>query len=453
METGDSVTIDRSRSGRLTAWFTLSILVLAYICSFLDKMILSLLVIPIKADLGLSDIQISLLQGMSFAIIFTLAGLPLGRLVDRANRVWILSIGIVIWSMMTTFCALAQNFWQLFLLRMGVGAGEASVTPVAYSLIPDYFPRESLGLAMGLFSLGASLGVGFSFIIGGLVVDYATSAGTISVPVIGDIRSWQLVFLIIGIPGLLVAGLMLLVPEPRAARAKKVDSKRHDVTLTLGEVMAFFKKNKRLIFLHHFSLSMASMAAWGIMSWTPAFIARSLEWSQSMIGLVLGASIAIFGTIGVVGGGWLGDRLIRSGDPCGRLTVISFALLLSFLGAVTFPLMQSPVPLALAFGVHILGAWMVVSNGAAILQQIFPANLRGQGAATYMLATNLVGVGLGPTSVALLTDYVFGDTQMLRYSLLIAPPAAIAAAFYAFWLLRAPLRELDQRRLAGVAQI
>ncbi len=415
-------------------------------------MILSLLVVPMKSDLGLSDIQISLLQGMSFAIFFTLAGLPLGRLVDRSNRVWIMSIGIAIWSVMTTFSALAQNFLQLFLLRMGVGAGEASLTPAAYSLIPDYFPRENLGLAMGIFSLGASLGAGLSFMIGGLVVDFATSTGTISVPVLGSLRSWQLVFLIVGLPGLLVAGLMLLLPEPRAARWKKVDSKPHPAPLALKEVIAFFKKNKRLIFLHHFSLSMASMASWGIMSWTPAFLSRSLDWPHSTIGFVLGGSIAIFGTIGVVSGGWLGDRLVRSGDPCGRLTAISLALLLSFLGAVTFPLMNSPVPLALAFGAHILGAWMVIGNGAAILQQIFPSSLRGQGTATYMLATNLIGVGLGPTSVALLTDYVFGDTQMLRYSLLIVPPAVIIIASFAFLLLRAPIRELNQRSMTGDAE-
>jgi MFS family permease len=198
---------------------------------------------------------------------------------------------------------------------------------------------------------------------------------------------------------------------------------------------------------------MASMASWGIMSWTPAFVARSMGWSQSKIGFVLGASIAIFGTIGVVGGGWLGDRLIRSGDPCGRLTAISLALLISFLGAVIFHFLHNRVLLAVAFGFHILGAWMVVGNGAAVLQQIFPDRLRGQGTATYMLATNLIGVGLGPTSVALLTDYVFEDTQMLRYSLLISPPAAIVVASIAFLLLRAPFRQLKERRLTGAEGI
>jgi len=435
---------------KLIAWFTLLILVLAYTCAFIDKVILSLLVIPIKNDLGLSDTQISLLQGFSFALFFALAGLPLGRLVDRSNRIWLASIGIAAWSLMTAACALAQNFWQLFLLRMGVGAGEASLTPAAYSLIPDFFPGRSLGLAMGIFSLGASLGAGFSFMIGGYVVDFATTSGSITVPLVGDLRSWQLVFLIVGLPGLLIAGLTLLAPEPRAA-VQKV--KQMAPALPLREVKAFFVENRRLIFLHHFVLSMSALASWGIMGWTPAFMVRSLGWSSSQIGFMLGASIAVFGTIGVVGGGWLGDRLVRAGDPCGRLTAGTVAMILSFLGAITFPLMQSPVPFALAFGLHILGAWMIVGTGAAILQEIFPARLRGQGAATYMLATNLVGVGFGPTSVALLTDYVFGDTQMLKYSLLIAPPTALVLAIAALLIFRAPFRAMKQQGLAVPAGI
>ncbi len=453
METGDIPSIDKSRPSRLLAWFALCVLVIAYICAFIDKMIISLLVIPIRADLGLSDTQISLLQGLSFAIFFAFAGLPLGRLVDRSNRVWIASIGIATWSLMTTFCAFAQNFWQLFILRMGVGAGEASITPAAYSLIPDYFEGENLGLAMGIFSFGATLGVGLSFMIGGQVVEFASSAGSISVPIVGTLRSWQFVFLIVGLPGLLVAGFMLLVPEPRAAERNHVDDRQHPDSVAIKDVMAFFIKNRRVIFLHHFSLSMASMAAWGIMSWTPAYAARSLGWSPSMIGTLLGASIAIFGVIGVIGGGWLGDRLIRAGDQCGRLTASSLAMVLSFMGAVTFPFLKNPILLALAFGIHILGAWMIVGNGAALLQQIFPDRLRGQGAATYMLAINLIGVGLGPTSVALLTDYVFEDTQMLKYSLLMAPPAAIVLASIAFLLLRTPMKELIDRRLTEAAGV
>lgn len=447
MEKVDIASIGRSKPGRLLAWFALSVLVLAYICAFIDKIIISLLVIPIRADLGLSDTQISLLQGLSFAIFFAFAGLPLGRLVDRSNRVLIASIGIAAWSLMTSFCAFAQNFWQLFVLRMGVGAGEATITPAAYSLIPDYFDHQNLGLAMGIFSFGATLGAGISFMIGGLVVEFATSTGPISVPVVGTLKSWQLVFLIVGLPGLLVAGLMLLVPEPRAARRKGVGGRQPVASLELKDVMAFFIKNRRVIFLHHFSLSLASMSAWAIMSWTPAFTARSLGWSPSMIGTLLGASLAICGVIGVIGGGWLGDRLIRAGDQCGRITTCSLAMLISFAGAVTFPFMTNPALLTLAFGIHILGAWMVVGNGAALLQQIFPDRLRGQGAATYMLAINLIGSGLGPTSVALLTDYVFEDPQMLKYSLLIAPPAVIVLASVAFLLLRTSMREFNNRRL------
>ncbi len=196
------------------SWYVVTVLMLAYVFAFLDRQIIALLVDPIKRDIGVTDFQMSLLLGPAFAFFYVTLGIPVGRLADRRSRRTIIGIGIAIWSVMTAACGLAKTFTHLFLARIGVGVGEATLQPCATSVISDYFPREKRGRAISVYSMVLGIGAGLAFVLGGQVVAAVIDGPSIALPLIGEIYNWQIVFLIVGLPGLLVAGLMFTVKEP-----------------------------------------------------------------------------------------------------------------------------------------------------------------------------------------------------------------------------------------------
>jgi len=199
-----SVESDAERSER-QGWYLVVTLLIFYIFSFIDRQIISLLVEPIKRDLQVSDTQIGLLQGFAFAIFYTFFGIPIGRLADRVSRKKIIAAGVVIWSLMAALCGLAKNFSQLFLARIGVGVGEAALSPAAYSMITDAFPRQKLGRAFSFYNMGIPIGSGIALLVGGLVVVAVSGAGkTFTLPLFGEVRAWQFVFIVTGAPGLLL---------------------------------------------------------------------------------------------------------------------------------------------------------------------------------------------------------------------------------------------------------
>ena len=196
------------------AWFSVAVLVIAFIFSIADRIIIALLVDPIKTDLGLSDTDLGIMMGLAFAIFYALMGLPIGRLSDRHSRRSIIAVGIFLWSLMTAACGLARNFSELFLARVGVGVGEATLSPAAYSMIADSFPREKLGRAISVYQSGAFFGVGLALIFGGIAIRFAAGAESVDLPLIGTVAPWQMAFIAIGLPGILVAALMFTVKEP-----------------------------------------------------------------------------------------------------------------------------------------------------------------------------------------------------------------------------------------------
>lgn len=427
--------------GPTVAWFAIAVLMLAYTFSFIDRLILSLLVEPIKQDLNLSDVQISLLQGFSFALFYTLAGIPVGRLVDSRGRTTIIGIGIALWSTMTAVTALAQQYWQLFLARAGVGVGEATLVPAAYSMIGDLFAPDRRGLALGIFSSGTSIGAGLALIIGGYAISLITDAGARALPLIGTLEPWRLTFIYVGLPGLLVALLIKLVPEP--ARHLETPGGRSETrpSVPLREVFVYYRRHARVIVLHHAGLSLSAMAAYGIMSWAPAMLIRNHGWNTAEVGLITGSSILVAGTLGVIGGGWLGDARARRGSRSGRLDIACLSMVLAALGAASYPLQDSVWLIVPGFMLAMLGGFMVIACGAAALLDIMPNRLRGQATAVYFFVVSLAGIGTGPTVVALCTDYLFGDPAAVRYSLLVVPTVGFSAAAICFWASRRPFVE------------
>jgi len=225
-------------------WYAVFILLLAYILSFVDRIIMSLLVIPIQQDLGTSDAQMGLLMGFAFALFYTAIGVPIARLSDVKSRKIIVSVGIFLWSLMTAACGLAKSFFQLFLARIGVGVGEAALSPAAYSMITDFFPEEKLGRAISVYQSGGLFGGGLAFIIGGAVVSFIIGSKAISLPLIGFLQPWQIAFIVVSIPGILMALLMLTVTEPK----RKGMGQDLAQSVSVKDAVAFMFKNWKVYF-------------------------------------------------------------------------------------------------------------------------------------------------------------------------------------------------------------
>ncbi|MCC7259191.1 MAG: MFS transporter [Gammaproteobacteria bacterium] len=412
----------------------------AYALSFVDRLILSLLVEPIRHDLHLTDIQISLLQGFSFAIFYTLAGIPVGRLVDAGRRTVIIAIGITLWSLMTATCGMVQHYWQLFIARAGVGVGEATLGPAAYSLLGDLFAPAERGLALGIFSAGTSIGAGLALIIGGQAIDLISAGGARSLPWLGTLQPWQLTFLYVGLPGVLVAGLVLLIPEPVRRDDTPAPTGGSGTTVSLPETIGHFRRHAVTIVLHHLAMGLSGMAGYGILAWAPTMLMRVHGWGPAEAGTLIGACILAAGTLGVIAGGALGDLLLRRGQTTGRLDAAALAMALGAAGAVSYPFQQSLPALAACFTIAMLGAFMVIGCASAVVLDITPNRLRGLATAVFFFVTSVLGVGLGPTMVALVTDYVFGHPQAVREALTIVPTLGFLLAGTCFIAARNPYR-------------
>ena len=208
----------------------------AYMVAFIDRQILSLLIQPIKEDLGITDTQIGLLAGLAFAIFYSFIGIPIAKLADKQNRVTIISLGVALWTFMTALCGLTKTYFYLFLARIGVGVGEAALSPAAYSMIADYFPKEKLGRAIGIYVIGLYLGAGIAMLVGSAVISLVSSLPPIDLPYYGNIKPWQLTFLLVSIPGILVLLLMLTVNEPQRSNYMSSDVPKES---TFREVVTY----------------------------------------------------------------------------------------------------------------------------------------------------------------------------------------------------------------------
>jgi MFS family permease len=425
-------TNERSYPNPVYAWYVVFVLFLAYTLSFVDRQIMSLLIEPIKRDLAISDTQISLLHGFAFAIFYTVLGIPIGRLADSKNRCFIISVGIFIWSFMTATCGLAKTYWFLFMARIGVGIGEASLSPAAYSMISDYFPKEKRSTPISLYTMGVFVGAGISFIVGGAVVEITSRASDIILPVIGQIHPWQLTFFIVGIPGIVFVGIMTSVQEPvrRDLLISDENSTKKDLSIT--ESVKYLRTYWKAYFSHMLGFSLMGTLTYTYFAWTPTFFIRTYHWSASEIGFALGFIVLILGTLGIVIGGFNADIFLKGGslDAYLRITIFAAAGILLFGTAAA--LMPNPIPalILLCPTVFLLG--FPVGLAPAALNFITPNQLRGQVIALYLFLVNLIGLGVGPTAVALITDYVFRDTSALCYSMAIFTFITASAAIVVF---------------------
>jgi MFS family permease len=396
-----------------------------------DRGIMSLLVQPIKADLKLSDFNMSLLMGVAFALFYALAGLPLSRFIDRNNRKNILAVALAVWSTATVFCGLAQNFIQLFLARVFLGAGESVNGPSIFSIISDSFPKERLPRAIALMQLGVTAGGAFSLIMGAIVIHALTGVPDQHIPLIGVIRWWQLVFIVIGLPGLLVALLLAMtVKEPvrrgvlNPAAVKQVGM-RH--------VLAYVFRHRSVFGPMYGSMAISALGM-GALSWGPAFYQRTFGWQPAQIGMTLGLVNLVCTPIGLFGGVWVYEKLVKRGVVTAPMQVVVWGRLIALPAAIALPLMpQAWMAIALsAFSGMAIG--FTGSSQNAALQIITPNEMRGQATAIFLFLYSVVGNGLSPSIIALITDFVFRDESQLKYAMLTTAIMFGPLSLLVFWL-------------------
>jgi MFS family permease len=394
------------------AWYVVAVLTLANVSGFVDRQILSLLVRPIQRDFGISDTQMSYLLGLSFAVFYSVLGIPIARWADRSSRKTIIGGGVALWSVFTSLCATASTYGRLFVMRLGVGVGEASLQAPGVSLIADYFPRERLSRAMSVYSLGIFVGSGLAYLIGGWVVGFAAAAGTVDVPLIGSIHPWQTVFLAVGLPGLAVALLIFTLREPpRSANAAAQPS--------FGEFLAYVAAHKVTYLTHGLGFAISAAVNFALAGWIPTLLVRAYGWNEGRAGIVQGSLTITLGVVGVLAGGRIADRYVARGKIDGPIRVGIIGAIGMLISGTAFPLMPTATLAIVCLGVVNFFAAFPWGAASAAAAEMVPTELRAQGAALFFLLLNLISQTLGPLSVALFNDHVFGRGAGVRYSIAI----------------------------------
>jgi MFS family permease len=415
---------DSSFPSPIAAWYSVGVLMLMYIFSFIDRTTISLLVEPIKRDLHISDTQIGMLQGLAFVLLYTFLGLPIARLSDRHSRRAIIAAVVFIWSIMATLCGLARSATQLFIARVGVGVGEAALSPAAYSIITDSFPRSKLGGAFGVYNIGITIGAGTALLVGGIVVGAVSHSGvTYTLPLFGEVRAWQMVFIVTGAPGMLLPLLLLTFREPKRRGVLRTGSTGQPLAEPLkpplSEVLNYVWLNREFYGLHFVALALLAMCGYCVAAWLPTALVRAYPVSYGQVGKVLGVSTILMNSSGMILAGVLCDRLTRQGWKDAPIIVA----LISACGIATFsclpPVMPS-VPLVWV-AIFVAGLTFNAYNGVGpmAVNQVTPNQYRAQVSAVYLFVVNAIGLGIGPTLVPFLNDHVFHDPAKIRFSLVI----------------------------------
>lgn len=416
-------------------WYATGVLALLYWFSVLDRFIIGLMVDPIKHDLGLTDLQFGILHGSAFAITFSLVGLLAGALADRFNRRWVIYAGVTVWSLATAACGFAQSFWHLLIARVGVGAGEATLNPCATSMITDLFPRQRLTTALAVYAMGSTVGSGCAYLFGGLIVTMVAASATFSLPLIGEMRSWQATFFIVGVPGALISLLIFAVPEPvrRGQRAglREKGSFWRDALENYLALFRFIRKRGHFFLFHYAGFGLATMLVTGAGTWYPAYIGRNFGWKADRIGLYLGLTLVISGIIGKLIGGLAVDAMYRRGSFDAQFRWCGAALLAATpLGLVAFTRADPWVFLVfLGLYLTVLSPFIACANAA--LNLVTPNELRGTGVAAFNASAGLIGAGGGPILIAGLSDHLFEGNIGLGISaaILICCPISAALLF------------------------
>ena len=427
-------------------WYAVVLLVLGYAFGTVDRIVVGLLVDPIKTDLGLTNTQMGIIQGLAFGLFYALFAIPAGMLVDRWKRVPILWLGLSIWSLATISCGLAGSFAALFVARVAVGAGESSTTPGSASLIADHFPPAQRAKAYGVFNMGGSVGIGLAFLLGGAAIQYAADLQRLAPGLFAGMREWQLVFMMVGAPGLLLAILMFLTLREPPRRGTAVVGRSFSLLPLLREL----RVNRLALTAVMLGTIMNVMIINAKLGWFPTYFNRIHHWPREKVAYVLAVVQTPLGLFSALSAGWVLAWLIRRGRRDGPIIVMAVQCAV---WAVFGPLtVFAPTP-ALTLAAHMitsLFATWAITAALTALNEMTPNPLRGQVVAVYSVLFALVGIGLGPYLVGMLMDNVFPGVRGVMPSLaLVCASGGLAGIVILFYGRTAYIAAVQRARSWG----
>ncbi|MDB5718280.1 MAG: transporter [Sphingomonas bacterium] len=424
-------------------WYAVSVLAVVTTFALLDQGIIGLLIQQIKRDFALTDTQAGMLLGPAFVIFYAFLGLPLSRYVDRGKRTVIMALGIFVWSVATAACGLASSFVSLFASRIMVGAGESINGPATYSIISDYFPRDKLPRAIAAMQVGSVAGSGLSMVIGGSMIWIIANVGNPDLPLLGTLRPWQVVFLAVGLPGVLVSLLMLTVKEPPRQGLRLNRPK-----VPARQAYGYLLKNFALYGPMFIGLTLGSLDGGG-RAWGAAFFERTYGWSPPQYGLTSGIMSLVVMLIGLYVGTKLVEAMLRKGHEDAPMRLVIYCRLVALPAALAMPLMPDPWLALACSAVGMLALGMSGPSLNAVLQIVSPNEIRGQVTALYLFIFFVVGSGISPLVTGLVTDHVFTSPDDLRWSIFLLHAIFLPAALVVTALGWKPYRE-EVRRLNAI---
>lgn len=413
--------------GLATAWWMVAVLFALYVLSWVDRLILSMLVTPIKAHLLLSDVQVSMVTSTSFAIFYAIFGLPLGWASDRFSRRWIIFGGVMIWAVATTACGFAESYEALLAGRIMVGVGEAALLPAAYSLIADAFPTRLLTRATSTFQMAGKVGSATAFALGGIAIAFAAAHTGIHIPFHGPAQPWQLVMMMVGLPGVIIGLLVFTFPDP----GRRGTPRR--AAAATGEIGTFVRAHWKLLGLMLIGTSCLAMCGYSMTNWVPAYIERHFGWKPVQYGLAL-SLMNIVSAVSLVANGWIVDRLFARGMQDAHLRFYGW-LIIALLPVVAYMFFATNVHVFLAcycVAQFITVPFMVYVS--SVMGLIAPPTIRARLLAFFLFVFTILGLGAGPAIVAALTQYVFASEAALGQSLAVVVIACTIIAFISFRL-------------------
>ncbi|ALC14124.1 MFS transporter [Sphingopyxis sp. 113P3] len=430
---------------QIGAWWMLAVLLTLYTLSFVDRIVISMLVDPIKQTLGLSDVDMGIVIGPGFGVAYCIFGYIFGLAADRLSRRHVIYGGVTLWSLSAGLSGLAGNFIGLLGFRAGVGAGEAALTPAAYSLITDRFPHRRLTTAMAIYQMGAKLGASVAFAVGGISIAFATTLQHQNWPVIGTMEPWQIALGLTGLPGAALALLVYTFHEPVRDATIKEKADR-------APLLQFMRAERQALLPMAIGFASIAITMYSLTSWTPTYMSRQFDWHPAQYGPALSV-ISLLGAGSMIVKGMIVDWLYGRGIRDAHLRFFTWLLAATTpLGAVAFFIRDPWVFLVVYAIMQVVALQFVVFMGAT-LQLLVPPELRGQITGLFLGFFTLLGLGAGPTFTALLTDYLFRDEAKLGYSLAVTTCLTIPLAWLSLRAALAPVNAAFDRRDAAAGSV
>jgi MFS family permease len=393
--------------------------------------LVGLLMQSIKRDLALTDTQVSLVVGFAAAAFNACASLPISKLVDTVSRRLIIGIGLMVVGIGSVLTGLANGFWQLFAARLFSGVGGAGNGPATYSILADYFPPAKLPKAIAVMNFGFTSGNGLALLLGGTLIAALTAMPNPSLPFIGEVRPWQLVFLAMAVPDLVLGVLMLTTVHEPPRRGRAAGTSRHRAA-PIRQVLGYLWMQRAAFGPMFGGLALNSLAM-GTLVWAAPFYERTYGWGPAQYGIIQGFVMLLIAPFGLAFGGWLAERWARQGRDDANMRVVVLAAVAHMPFAIAYALMPSPYLALAASSLNTVLILIGTGPQNAALQTIVPNEMRGQVTAMFLFLFTMIGIGIAPTVVALITDYVFRDEQSLRYSLASMHAVLAPLAAFVFW--------------------